>query len=627
MWGVRVSIRPEQPEPFLRGCVFPAVTDAPYPRPIRPGPTTCRPTSGTPPSCRSGSASRWSGPPGRSGSGTRRREPASGTGGSRPVAPSWPTAAARRWRWRTPSWARGWPSWPSPGRPELPVTVYIPEGMQPLDHRRGRSRGHHGPGAAPAPVAGLRRRRHPGMAGLGAGHGVAGRRRSEARSRRLQSRLRRDGPGRDDVGADAGRDPGRGGLDRFRTEQLEPRSPHDRADGRRGPLFSLRRPRRSSRDPDRGGEPDGATRRRGLAQPGRRHPRRTATGHGGDRPRPDAADDEMLFLVDGRSVVDPEDLEDGIYPGDEGHRRLAAAVSKILVPHLADLQTAAEKRWASKGTSPTSDFAPPVCRRRTSRRRSAELRSPRDRVARPDGIRRRAPRRPRHRTAHLRRCIRERCSCERCICGRRVRRSRTGRHRTGRHRNGRHRTGRHRAERRISRRFVIDDDATGPGEPTTEVTKHAGRGTEPVDVDVADMVAAALAVAANGATGPRPSRRAGELQWGDPGPTGDTPVGGPTERPANSRGGPRSDRRTHSGATGRTDRRTPVGRPRDAYRRHCAGPGGARSGADRRTAAERPRGGRRVAAAATPAGPRICNGWTPVRPMNGQWRGPPVTAR
>jgi lysophospholipase L1-like esterase len=62
--------------------------------------------------------------------------------------------------------------------------------------------------------------------------------------------------------------------------------------------------------------------------------------------------DEKLFLVEGLAVLDPDDLEDGVYPGDEGHRRLAAAVSKILVPHLADLQAAAEKRWAGEGVSP-----------------------------------------------------------------------------------------------------------------------------------------------------------------------------------------------------------------------------------------------------------------------------------
>jgi lysophospholipase L1-like esterase len=62
-----------------------------------------------------------------------------------------------------------------------------------------------------------------------------------------------------------------------------------------------------------------------------------------------AQGDDMLFLVQGLAVVDPEDLEDGMYPGDEGHRRLAAAVAKILVPHLPDLQSAAEKRWANTG--------------------------------------------------------------------------------------------------------------------------------------------------------------------------------------------------------------------------------------------------------------------------------------
>jgi lysophospholipase L1-like esterase len=60
--------------------------------------------------------------------------------------------------------------------------------------------------------------------------------------------------------------------------------------------------------------------------------------------------DENLFLVEGLTVLDPEDLEDGIYPGDEGHRRIAAAVSKVLVPHLPHLQAAAEIRWAAGRT-------------------------------------------------------------------------------------------------------------------------------------------------------------------------------------------------------------------------------------------------------------------------------------
>ncbi|MGH9017730.1 MAG: SGNH/GDSL hydrolase family protein, partial [Acidimicrobiales bacterium] len=63
--------------------------------------------------------------------------------------------------------------------------------------------------------------------------------------------------------------------------------------------------------------------------------------------------DENLYLVEGLSAVGAEDLEDAMYPGDEGHRRLAAAVAKILVPHLSDVQRAAEKRWAAEGTAST----------------------------------------------------------------------------------------------------------------------------------------------------------------------------------------------------------------------------------------------------------------------------------
>lgn len=70
--------------------------------------------------------------------------------------------------------------------------------------------------------------------------------------------------------------------------------------------------------------------------------------------------DKALFLVEGLSTVDPEDLEDGMYPGDEGHRRLAAAVSKILVPYLAALQTAAEKRWATDAIAADPFSAPSV---------------------------------------------------------------------------------------------------------------------------------------------------------------------------------------------------------------------------------------------------------------------------
>ena len=61
--------------------------------------------------------------------------------------------------------------------------------------------------------------------------------------------------------------------------------------------------------------------------------------------------DKKLYLVEGLSVVDPEDLEDGIYPGDEGHRRLAAAVAKVLVPHLSELQEAARIRWTRERLS------------------------------------------------------------------------------------------------------------------------------------------------------------------------------------------------------------------------------------------------------------------------------------
>jgi lysophospholipase L1-like esterase len=55
--------------------------------------------------------------------------------------------------------------------------------------------------------------------------------------------------------------------------------------------------------------------------------------------------DKGLVLVEGLTVVEEDDLEDGVYPGDEGHRRLAAAVSKHLNKSILDIRAEAEHRW------------------------------------------------------------------------------------------------------------------------------------------------------------------------------------------------------------------------------------------------------------------------------------------
>ncbi|MFI5953138.1 SGNH/GDSL hydrolase family protein [Cryptosporangium sp. NPDC051539] len=48
-----------------------------------------------------------------------------------------------------------------------------------------------------------------------------------------------------------------------------------------------------------------------------------------------AADDLALFLIKGRSLVAPDDLVDGIHPGDHGHRRIADALVPVLDAVLA----------------------------------------------------------------------------------------------------------------------------------------------------------------------------------------------------------------------------------------------------------------------------------------------------
>jgi len=60
------------------------------------------------------------------------------------------------------------------------------------------------------------------------------------------------------------------------------------------------------------------------------------------------AGDVRLHLVEGSTLVAPCDLDDGIYPGDEGHIRVAAAVGKVLSPLMTSLRASADKRWAAE---------------------------------------------------------------------------------------------------------------------------------------------------------------------------------------------------------------------------------------------------------------------------------------
>lgn len=60
------------------------------------------------------------------------------------------------------------------------------------------------------------------------------------------------------------------------------------------------------------------------------------------------AGDVRLHLVEGSTVVSASDLADGRYPGDEGHIRIAAAVGKVISPLVADLRAGAEAHWAAE---------------------------------------------------------------------------------------------------------------------------------------------------------------------------------------------------------------------------------------------------------------------------------------
>ena len=65
-----------------------------------------------------------------------------------------------------------------------------------------------------------------------------------------------------------------------------------------------------------------------------------------------AAGDNNLFLVEGGSAVGEADLADNVYPGDEGHKRIAAAVGKHLSPLMPTLRQAAESRWTALAGKP-----------------------------------------------------------------------------------------------------------------------------------------------------------------------------------------------------------------------------------------------------------------------------------
>jgi lysophospholipase L1-like esterase len=58
--------------------------------------------------------------------------------------------------------------------------------------------------------------------------------------------------------------------------------------------------------------------------------------------------DVRLSLVEGSTIVSAGDLEDGRHPGDDGHIRIAAAVGKVISPLVGDLRSVAETHWAAE---------------------------------------------------------------------------------------------------------------------------------------------------------------------------------------------------------------------------------------------------------------------------------------
>jgi lysophospholipase L1-like esterase len=354
MWGVRVSIRPEQPEPFLRGCVFPAVTDAPYPR-ADPAEADYLPAdvwdaAQLPVGVRlemlgdAGTIRVW----------YKTTRASLGYRGESAGCSFVAYRGGQKVAMADAVMGEGMVELAISGRPDLPVTVYFPEGMQPIIT-----------GVAgveetmvPAPLqprwlaygdavtqgwlASAPAMAWPAVAGRKLGLdvcnlGYAGTARGE-----LTSALTLAETPTEVISIAFGlnnwsRVPHTVGLmsEEVRCFLSVVRHGHPEI-----PIVVVSPTAR----PDAEDSPNrvGAT----LAELRLAMEEAVLDSIAGG--------DERLFLVHGLSVVDPEHLEDGIYPGDEGHRRLAAAVSKILAPHVADLRTAAEKRWASEGTSPTS---------------------------------------------------------------------------------------------------------------------------------------------------------------------------------------------------------------------------------------------------------------------------------
>ena len=362
-----MSSRPEQPEPFLRGCVFPAVTDAPYPRADPAGaeylPADVWDAAQLPVGVRlelSGNARTirvW----------YKTTRASLGYRGESAGCSFVAYRAGQKVAAVEAVMGEGMAELVMSGRPDLPVTVYLPEGMQPLITGVAGVEEAMVP-APPQPrwlaygdavtqgwLASAPAMAWPAVAGRKLGLdvcnlGYAGTARGETTSAVLLAETPAEVVSIAFGLNNWSRVPHTTGLmaEEVRCFLSVVRRGHPDA-----PIVVVSPTAR----PDAENTPNrvGAT----LAEL-RLAMEETVLDciSGGDK---------RLYLVEGLTAVGPDDLEDGIYPGDEGHRRLAAAVSKVIVPHLSDLHAAAEKRWA--GRAPWSRSRRPRWPRRRPRPR------------------------------------------------------------------------------------------------------------------------------------------------------------------------------------------------------------------------------------------------------------------
>lgn len=70
--------------------------------------------------------------------------------------------------------------------------------------------------------------------------------------------------------------------------------------------------------------------------------------------------DTRLHLVEGSTVVGVADLADGRYPGDDGHIRIAAAIGKVISPLVVELRDRAEARWQAEEAAAHQVEMPPL---------------------------------------------------------------------------------------------------------------------------------------------------------------------------------------------------------------------------------------------------------------------------